>query len=82
MQVGYQHHYTSTWQGLRDIVNKDGFLGLWRGVEGQMLRVGVGSAVQLSFYDQASYKLSQFKFLKDHPDLLPFFSSLFTGFFL
>lgn len=51
--VGHQHVQKNMMEIIRDVVKKDGLLGLWRGGSTQILRVGVGSAVQLSFYDSA-----------------------------
>lgn len=56
-----------------------GILGLWRGVEGQMLRVGTGSAVQLSTYDYVKRFLQSFQFFQEHRDALPFFASFITS---
>jgi len=52
LAVGHQHNYAGMMAGLKDIFQKEGILGLWRGADGQMIRVGVGSAVQLSTYEQ------------------------------
>lgn len=56
-----------------------GFLGLWRGVEGQMLRVGVGSAVQLSSYDQIKHFNESLEFFKKHPEFLPMVSAFIAS---
>jgi len=53
--VGHQHHYKSMMQGLKETVTQEGFKGLWRGAEGQLFRVGVGSAVQISTYEQIKF---------------------------
>jgi solute carrier family 25 protein 34/35 len=44
-----------------------------------MLRVGVGSAVQLSFYDQVKHFNSSFEFFQKYPDMLPMVSAFVTS---
>jgi solute carrier family 25, member 34/35 len=45
------HGYTSLWDGLRKVWAREGARGLFRGLDGAIPRVAVGSAVQLSTYD-------------------------------
>lgn len=47
----YSYKYSGLFDGLRQIVKAEGFAGLFRGLEGSILRVTVGSAAQLSSYD-------------------------------
>jgi solute carrier family 25 protein 34/35 len=49
--VGTQHSYLGMIDGFKQVVKEEGYKGLFRGVEGAMARVAVGSAVQLSTYD-------------------------------
>jgi solute carrier family 25 protein 34/35 len=49
--VGIQHHYSSALGGLWEIYKGQGVRGLYRGASAAMLRVGIGSGVQLSSYD-------------------------------
>ena len=51
LPVGHQHAYSGAWQGLYQIFREEGVRGLYRGATAAMLRVGVGSGVQLSTYD-------------------------------
>jgi len=51
--IGTQHGYTGMANGLSQIYKQDGFLGLYRGVDGFILRTAVGSAFQLSVFDVA-----------------------------
>lgn len=44
-----------------------------------MLRVGVGSAVQLSTYDQVKHFNESLDFFKRHPDLLPMTSAFIAS---
>ncbi|KAH3899725.1 Oac1p SCDLUD_004011 [Saccharomycodes ludwigii] len=53
IQIGEQTHYKSFIDGLTSIYKKDGFLGLFRGVDAAILRTGAGSAVQLPIYNTA-----------------------------
>jgi solute carrier family 25 protein 34/35 len=57
--VGAQHAYTSAFGGLRSIYRADGITGLWRGCTASMLRVSVGSTVQLSTYDHCKFWIMQ-----------------------
>lgn len=49
--VGHQHHYNGALQGLYTIARNEGLRGLYRGASAAMVRVGIGSGVQLSTYD-------------------------------
>ncbi|KAG0674609.1 Mitochondrial oxaloacetate carrier protein [Pichia californica] len=57
IQIGEQTHYTSAWQGLRDIYSKEGVKGLFRGVDAAILRTGAGSAAQLPLYNFTKYEM-------------------------
>jgi len=49
--VGHQHEHTGGMAGaLRTIFTSHGIRGLWRGVNGAMIRVAVGSATQLTLF--------------------------------
>lgn len=60
IKIGEQTHYTGVWNGLKTIFQKEGFLGLYRGVDAAILRTGAGSSVQLPIYNTAKH------FLLDH----------------
>jgi solute carrier family 25 protein 34/35 len=47
-----RHAYAGAWDGLRQIAAKEGVRGLFRGVDGALPRVMVGSATQLASYDK------------------------------
>jgi len=51
VSVGHQHHYRGAFQGLYLIARTEGVRGLYRGASAAMIRVGIGSGVQLSTYD-------------------------------
>ncbi|XP_063292287.1 solute carrier family 25 member 34 [Pelobates fuscus] len=51
--VGHQHNHQSVSSAFETIYRKQGILGLWRGVNGAVPRVMVGSAVQLATFASA-----------------------------
>ncbi|OCT73405.1 solute carrier family 25 member 34 [Xenopus laevis] len=51
--VGHQHNHQSVSSAFETIYKKQGILGLWRGVNGAVPRVMVGSAVQLATFASA-----------------------------
>ena len=77
--VGAQHAYTSAWGGLRSIYNSDGIPGLFRGATASMLRVSVGSVIQLSSYDTVKYEVMRRTGWEDSMRV-HFCSSLLSGF--
>jgi len=48
---GHQHHYKGMTDGLSKVWRAEGLRGLFRGVDGAVPRVMVGSAAQLASYD-------------------------------
>lgn len=53
IKIGVQTHYKGVYDGLRTIFKKEGFLGLYRGIDAAILRTGAGSSVQLPIYNTA-----------------------------
>uniref|UniRef100_A0A7M4FID9 Solute carrier family 25 member 34 n=1 Tax=Crocodylus porosus TaxID=8502 RepID=A0A7M4FID9_CROPO len=51
--VGHQHNHQSVSDAFETIYRKQGIVGLWRGVNGAVPRVMVGSAVQLATFASA-----------------------------
>ncbi|XP_054641528.1 solute carrier family 25 member 34 [Dunckerocampus dactyliophorus] len=51
--VGHQHNHLGVCDAFVSIYRKDGFIGLWRGVNGAVPRVMVGSAAQLATFTSA-----------------------------
>lgn len=49
--LGHQHRYSGTMDGFTQVIKAEGIKGLWRGVDGAIPRVMVGSGSQLSTYD-------------------------------
>lgn len=55
------YHYSSTFDGLRNIVRTDGLRGLARGMDAAILRTAMGSSVQLPSYNYAKAYLVNLK---------------------
>ncbi|XP_061544075.1 solute carrier family 25 member 34 isoform X2 [Phycodurus eques] len=51
--VGHQHNHVGVSDAFVTIYRKEGFIGLWRGVNGAVPRVTVGSATQLAIFTSA-----------------------------
>lgn len=77
--VGVQHQHSGTFSGLSEIYRADGIRGLWRGCSAAMMRVGVGSAVQLSSYDLSKRVVQRYTQVQDGI-LLHFGASLVSSF--
>lgn len=62
-QIGKtSYNYKNTWDGLKSIVKKDGFVrGLSRGMDAAVLRTAMGSTVQLPAYNWAKTYLVNLK---------------------
>ncbi|KAH6945158.1 hypothetical protein HPB50_007442 [Hyalomma asiaticum] len=59
--VGYQHHYRSSFEAFRIIYRAHGLRrGLWRAAQANVLRLSIGSAIQMGAYVQAKRELSYF----------------------
>ncbi|XP_049515941.1 solute carrier family 25 member 34-like [Dermacentor silvarum] len=53
--VGYQHHYPSSLEAFRTIYRTHGLRrGLWRSAQANVLRLSIGSAIQMGAYVQPS----------------------------
>lgn len=83
--VGHQHEYINKglWSAFSTIYRNEGIRGLWRGVDTSMIRTGIGSAVQLSTYDQTkAFLLSTSLFGGRDSVHVHFSASLITSFFV
>ncbi|XP_077460014.1 solute carrier family 25 member 34 [Stigmatopora argus] len=56
--VGHQHNHVGVMDAFATIYRKEGLIGLWRGVNGAVPRVMVGSAVQLATFTTAKEGVS------------------------
>ena len=84
LPVGHQHSYTGAWQGMYQVFREEGVRGLYRGATAAMLRVGVGSGVQLSTYDASKrfvVSISEGK-LTEKSIMTHFTASLVSGVFI
>ncbi|RLV95035.1 Mitochondrial oxaloacetate transport protein [Spathaspora sp. JA1] len=77
--VGQQTYYKNAWDGLAQIYTKEGFKGLYRGVDAAILRTGAGSAAQLPVYNLTKNFLLKHDIVKDHSIGLHFISSSMAG---
>lgn len=80
--VGTQHRIDNVWKTLLSIYRTHGILGLWRGASGAMLRVTVGSAVQLSAFSKAKEFFLQQKMFKEGSIVVPIASSMTASVFV
>ncbi|OQR99546.1 cobyrinic acid -diamide synthase [Thraustotheca clavata] len=76
--INAQYHYKGTFDGLRQIIAKDGISGLYRGINGAIPRVAVGSAAQMSTYASSKHLVLSSGFLEDGI-IAHFAASLVTG---
>ncbi|XP_073943390.1 uncharacterized protein [Choristoneura fumiferana] len=72
ISVGHQHKHTGTFEALADIYAKEGFKGLFRGVQPQIPRGAVGSASQMVSFSYAKESLVSRGWLTESPLLLSF----------
>ncbi|GMM30724.1 Oac1 protein [Martiniozyma asiatica (nom. inval.)] len=79
VKIGEQTHYKNAWDGLRQIYSKEGFVGLFRGVDAAILRTGAGSSVQLPIYNFAKLELKSTGLFNEGPGL-HLFASVIAGF--
>ncbi|KAH9377243.1 hypothetical protein HPB48_006952 [Haemaphysalis longicornis] len=60
--VGYQHHYRSSLEAARTIYHEHGLRrGLWRAAQANVLRLALGSAIQMGAFVQAKRHLSLYE---------------------
>eukprot|EP00287_Rhodomonas_sp_CCMP768_P012650 CAMPEP_0196719266 /NCGR_PEP_ID=MMETSP1091-20130531/2306_1 /TAXON_ID=302021 /ORGANISM="Rhodomonas sp., Strain CCMP768" /LENGTH=305 /DNA_ID=CAMNT_0042060187 /DNA_START=57 /DNA_END=974 /DNA_ORIENTATION=+ len=63
--VGHQHQYKGLIDGLTQVFKSEGVSGLFRGVDGAVPRVMVGSASQLATYDTTKKALLRLSYFRD-----------------
>uniref|UniRef100_A0A8D0G9M3 Solute carrier family 25 member 34 n=1 Tax=Sphenodon punctatus TaxID=8508 RepID=A0A8D0G9M3_SPHPU len=63
--VGHQHNHQSISSAFETIYRKQGLVGLWRGVNGAVPRVMVGSSVQLGTFASAKEWVAKQKWFKE-----------------
>lgn len=77
--VGKQHKYKGTWDAFKTIYRTEGFKGYLSGINGIVIRVGIGSAGQLPAFSIAKDKLLAYGIAVDKPMVLSFLSSMVSG---
>ncbi|CAG8597989.1 13782_t:CDS:2 [Funneliformis mosseae] len=77
--IGHQHNYTNTFSALQNVFQREGFKGVFRGVDASMIRTGVGSSTQLSSYFLIKRYTIQYSGMRDDDILVHIFSSLISG---
>lgn len=82
ISVGYQHKYNSMFDAIKSIYKEHGARGFLKGMKAMVLRVSIGSAVQLSAYDYFKlYLTTEFpEYFKE--DLITYILSSFGSGFL
>ncbi|XP_073457594.1 solute carrier family 25 member 34 [Aquarana catesbeiana] len=77
--VGHQHNHQSVSSAFETIYKKQGILGLWRGVNGAVPRVMVGSAVQLATFANAKEWVKKRKWFPDDSWLVPLAAGMISS---
>jgi len=77
--VGHQHPHTSMSHGLKTIYQAHGLGGLWRGVNGAVVRVMVGSSSQLSTFQLCKSRLEDAKIFTSDSWMITFVASMVSG---
>eukprot|EP00117_Sycon_ciliatum_P008589 scpid91318/ scgid0798/ Solute carrier family 25 member 34 len=80
LTVGMQHHYSNMYIGLRDVYQRQGLAGLWRGAHASVLRVSVGSAAQLSVFSKSKDAIARALRVSHDSHLVSFLGSFISGF--
>lgn len=79
--VGHQHGHAGTLAAIQQIYSKNGIRGLWRGVNGTMLRAVAGSSAQLTSFAMSKDYLKQYSLFESSPLLTSLTASIIGGFF-
>nr|DBA15666.1 TPA: hypothetical protein GDO54_003139 [Pyxicephalus adspersus] len=77
--VGHQHNHQSVSSAFESIYKQQGILGLWRGVNGAVPRVMVGSAVQLATFANAKDWVKRQKWFPDDSWLVPLAAGMMSS---
>lgn len=59
--VGYQHNHKGMVDAFRNIIRKEGFIGIWRGVNAMVPKAAVGSSAQLTSFAMCKETLVQYE---------------------
>jgi solute carrier family 25 protein 34/35 len=74
--------FKNTRHAIDSVIKQDGIKGLWRGAQAAALRVGIGSAVQLSTYERVKMILIKFPLFPSDAVRTHFVGSFITSFVL
>ncbi|XP_053137424.1 solute carrier family 25 member 34 [Hemicordylus capensis] len=77
--VGHQHNHQSVSGAFESIYKAQGLLGLWRGVNGAVARVMVGSAAQLATFASAKEWVQKHKWFKEGSWLVALTSGMISS---
>ncbi|KAJ3602896.1 hypothetical protein NHX12_030641 [Muraenolepis orangiensis] len=77
--VGHQHNHQGVSSAFATIYRREGIIGLWRGVNGAVPRVMVGSAAQLATFSSAKEWVSQAQWFNPNSWLIALISAMISG---
>ncbi|KAK0135847.1 Solute carrier family 25 member 34 [Merluccius polli] len=77
--VGHQHHHQGVSSAFATIYRREGIIGLWRGVNGAVPRVMVGSAAQLATFSSAKEWVSHAQWFSPNSWLIALISAMISG---
>ncbi|KAJ8260216.1 hypothetical protein GJAV_G00178440 [Gymnothorax javanicus] len=77
--VGHQHNHQGVSRAFASIYQREGLLGLWRGVNGAVPRVMVGSACQLATFSSAKEWVSQSQWFSTGSWLIALMAAMVSG---
>ncbi|XP_011662300.2 solute carrier family 25 member 35-like [Strongylocentrotus purpuratus] len=77
--VGHQHTHSGWLQGLKRIYVEGGVKGLWRGVNAQTMRNGIGSVAQLTAFSQTKDFVTKTEVFRPGSLFIPIIASMVAG---
>ncbi|XP_012688470.1 LOW QUALITY PROTEIN: solute carrier family 25 member 34-like [Clupea harengus] len=77
--VGHQHNHQGVSSAFATIYRREGLVGLWRGVNGAVPRVMVGSAAQLTTFSSAKEWVSHTEWFHPHSCLVALTAAMLSG---
>ncbi|XP_055073332.1 solute carrier family 25 member 34 [Misgurnus anguillicaudatus] len=77
--VGHQHNHQGVSSAFVSIYQREGILGLWRGVNGAVPRVMVGSAAQLATFSSAKGWVTHAQWFSPHSWLTALTAAMISG---
>ncbi|XP_062420092.1 solute carrier family 25 member 34 [Pungitius pungitius] len=77
--VGHQHNHLGVFDAFGTIYRRDGVIGLWRGVNGAVPRVMVGSAAQLATFTSAKGWVSHTQWFTPNSWLIALIAATISG---